>query len=62
MALSEKNKRRLPRKKVAAGAGAGAAVSAVVSLLADFGVEVPAEAVGPIVTLISLAAGYFTKS
>lgn len=52
----------LPRRKVAAGAGAGTAVSAIVALLAAFGVEVPAEAVGPIVTLVSLAAGYFTRS
>lgn len=59
MALQRKH---LPRKKVAAGAGAGTAVSAVVALLAAFGVDVPAEAVGPIVTLISLAAGYFTKA
>ncbi len=59
MALQRKH---LPRKKVAAGAGAGTVVSAVVALLAAFGVDVPAEAVGPIVTLISLAAGYFTKA
>jgi hypothetical protein len=59
MALKRKH---LPRKKVAAGAGAGAAVSAIVALFAAFGIEVPAEAVGPIVTLVSLAAGYFTKA
>jgi len=59
MALTKKH---LPRKKVAAGAGAGSAVSAVVAILAAFGVEVPAEAVGPIVTLVSLAAGYFTRA
>lgn len=58
MALTRKH---LPRKKVAAGAGAGTAVSAIVALLAAFGVEVPAEAVGPFVTLVSLVAGYFTK-
>ena len=59
MALSKKT---LPRRKVAAGAGAGTAVSAVVALLAAFGVEVPAEAIGPIVTLVSLAVSYFTPS
>jgi len=59
MALQKKH---LPRKKVAAGAGAGTVVSAVVALLAAFGVDVPAEAVAPIVTLISLAASYFTPS
>jgi len=59
MALTKKH---LPRKKVAAGAGAGSAVSAVVAILAAFGVEVPAEAVGPIVTLVSLAVGYFTRA
>jgi hypothetical protein len=59
MALSKKH---LPRKKVAAGAGAGAVVSAAVALLAAFGVEVPAEAVAPIVTLVSLATAYFTKA
>ena len=56
MALKRKH---LPRKKVAAGAGAGAVGSAVVALLAAFGVDIPAEAVGPIITLVSFAAGYF---
>ena len=55
-------KKALPRRKVAASAGAGTAVSAIVALFAAFGVEVPAEAIGPIVTLVSLAAGYFTRS
>ena len=59
MALSKKH---LPRRKVAAGAGAGTAVSAVVALLAAFGVDVPPEAIGPIVTLVSLAVSYFTKA
>lgn len=59
MAVSRK---ALPRRKVAAGAGAGTAVSAIVALLAAFGVDVPAEAVAPVVTLVSLAVSYFTKS
>ncbi len=59
MALSKKH---LPRKKVAAGAGVGAAGSAVVALLAAFGIEVPAEAVGPAITLLSFIAGYFKSA
>lgn len=45
--------------KVKAGAQVGVAITAIVALLAAFGIMVPALAVAPIVTLATLVASYF---
>lgn len=48
--------------KVAAGGAAGAAVTVIVFVAGQLGLEVPPEVAAALVTLISTGAGYFKPS
>lgn len=59
MALSRKH---APRKKVAAAGAGGAAVTAIVTIMAWAGVDVPPEVAAAFCTVVSFAAGYFKSA
>lgn len=57
-----KARKLVPRKKVAAGAGAGGASILVIWIASQFGLDVPPEVASAFTTLVGTLAGYFKSA